>query len=95
MDQEEFEIEKIIGKCVINGEPHFRVRWKGYSEEQDTWESEQSLEPVKSFIDAYYQSLDQNPENSSIYILNYLQIPIMKILKSPDLNKTTFQHQIN
>jgi len=37
--EEEFEVEKIINKRTVRGKKKFLVRWKGYTVEEDTWES--------------------------------------------------------
>ena len=39
-------VEKLVGERVINGVTHFRVRWRGYSAKQDTWEPETNLPPL-------------------------------------------------
>jgi hypothetical protein len=34
-------VEKLLGKCKINGKRHFKVKWEGYS--RTTWELEENL----------------------------------------------------
>jgi len=36
---EEYEVEKIVGKKRIKGKNYYKVRWKGYDAENDTWQS--------------------------------------------------------
>ena len=43
VDDEHYEIEKILDKRVRNGVTEYLIRWKGYTEEYDTWEPEQNL----------------------------------------------------
>jgi hypothetical protein len=43
VDDEHYEIEKILDKRVRNGVTECLIRWKGYTEEYDTWEPEQNL----------------------------------------------------
>lgn len=42
VDDEHYEIEKILDKRVRNGVTECLIRWKGYTEEYDTWEPEQT-----------------------------------------------------
>lgn len=38
-----YEVEKVIDSKMIRGEKHFQIRWKGYTEKDDTWEHTSSL----------------------------------------------------
>lgn len=38
-----FKVEKIVDQRTIKGRRQFLVRWKGYTEEADTWEQEKEL----------------------------------------------------
>ena len=42
-DQEEFELESVVGKRVVRGQPQYLVRWKGYGQFDDTWEPASNL----------------------------------------------------
>lgn len=37
-EENEFEIEKVIGKRIRNGTIQYRVKWKGYDVADSTWE---------------------------------------------------------
>lgn len=51
---DEFEVSAIVDhKCVRKGSLQFRVRWKFYSEEDDTWESEENLLSAPKIVEAY------------------------------------------
>jgi hypothetical protein len=39
LSTKEYEVEKIVGERKHKGKPQYRVRWKGYDAEHDTWQS--------------------------------------------------------
>jgi len=40
---EEYEVEKIVGEKRSKGKNYYKVRWKGYDAENDTWQSARDL----------------------------------------------------
>jgi len=56
---EEFEVEKILNKRVIQGKEKFLVRWKGYMVEGDTWESRENLENVKEVVEEFEREYEE------------------------------------
>jgi hypothetical protein len=36
--EKEYEIEKIVYSKIVDGERMYRIRWKGFTEQDDTWE---------------------------------------------------------
>ncbi|XP_020798015.1 heterochromatin protein 1 isoform X2 [Drosophila serrata] len=42
-EQEEYEVEAIVGHKTMRGASYFLVRWKGYNKDFDTWELEGKL----------------------------------------------------
>lgn len=55
-EEEEYEVEKIVDmKTDKKGKKEFRIRWKGYGEDQDTWETENNLS-CKDLIDSFMAS---------------------------------------
>ncbi|XP_045198058.2 M-phase phosphoprotein 8-like [Mercenaria mercenaria] len=52
-DEELFEVDKIIGKSKIKGSIVYKVRWKGYGPEDDTWEPRENLESCQDLIEEY------------------------------------------
>ena len=51
--EEEFEVEKILNKRVVQGKEKFLVRWKGYMAEGDTWESRENLGNAKELVEEF------------------------------------------
>lgn len=42
-DDEGWEVEAIVGHRMKNGRRHYRVRWKNYTADDDTWQVEDDL----------------------------------------------------
>jgi hypothetical protein len=40
---EEYEVEKIVDKRTKNGVTEYLVKWKGYEEDENTWEPTKHL----------------------------------------------------
>jgi transposase InsO family protein len=53
-EPEEFEVSKILELVMINGEPHYKIRWKGYSLKDATVEPRTTLlEDVPKMVRAF------------------------------------------
>ena len=55
--QEEWEVEKILDSQQRYGKNKFLVRWKEYSQGDDTWEPEENLHNASEKLQKYLQSL--------------------------------------
>uniref|UniRef100_A0A3Q3DKQ0 M-phase phosphoprotein 8 n=1 Tax=Hippocampus comes TaxID=109280 RepID=A0A3Q3DKQ0_HIPCM len=67
-DEEEnvYEVERIIDMRVEEGEVLYRVRWKGYCSDDDTWEPEGHLEDCREVLLAYKKAtieIKKEPED--------------------------------
>ncbi|OHT08518.1 hypothetical protein TRFO_22940 [Tritrichomonas foetus] len=58
-DDHEYEVEKIIDHKMIDGKIFFKIRWKGYTENEDTWEKNDDLKCIE-VIDEYMKAQSQN-----------------------------------
>ena len=50
---QEFEVESIIDKVVKNGSAKYRVRWKGFGPEEDSWEPAENLESAVELLNSF------------------------------------------
>ncbi|KAL7939175.1 hypothetical protein V8C35DRAFT_285911 [Trichoderma chlorosporum] len=53
--RKEWEVEKIVGSRIDEAtmEHFFRVKWKGFSDKDNTWEPKKNLANCKSLVEAY------------------------------------------
>jgi len=60
-EESEYEVEKLVDKRVVgrgsNKSIQYLVRWKGYGEADDTWESVKNLGNVLSKVGAFEKAL--------------------------------------
>jgi hypothetical protein len=54
-EDEEYEVEKILGRESVNGEIYYLVNWKGYPPEENTWEPVRHLN-CQEKIQEYHQA---------------------------------------
>ncbi len=47
---EDYDVEKIVNKKIVNGKLFYFVKWEGYSDEDNTWEPAKNLSHLDILI---------------------------------------------
>jgi len=55
-------VEKILNKRTVWGKEKFLVRWKGYTAEEDTWESRENLGNAKELVEEFEKEYGKEVE---------------------------------
>lgn len=50
-----FEVERITGKKKVGSSVQYRVRWKGFGPEEDTWEPARNLKNLQEMLAKFEQ----------------------------------------
>ncbi|XP_022084680.1 chromobox protein homolog 1-like [Acanthaster planci] len=58
-DEEEYQVEKVLGKRIKGGQVEYLLKWKGYPDDQNTWEPETNLD-CPELIQIYEDSVKQS-----------------------------------
>ena len=53
---EEYEVEAILDSKMIRGKPHFLVKWKGYGDHDNTWQTEEDLRNSQDLLASFQTS---------------------------------------
>uniref|UniRef100_A0A1B6LRT6 Chromo domain-containing protein n=1 Tax=Graphocephala atropunctata TaxID=36148 RepID=A0A1B6LRT6_9HEMI len=53
-EEESYEVDEVVGVRMKNGKKEFKIRWKGYKANEDTWEPEAHLS-CQDLIKAYIE----------------------------------------
>jgi hypothetical protein len=58
--EENYEPEQILDKDKINGKTHYLVKWKGYSEDDNTWEPTKNLKGAPQLLKQFHKTRRQH-----------------------------------
>merc|ERR1712223_344046 len=61
---EEFVVEKVLDKRTNKGKVQYHIKWKGYSNDDNTWEEVETLD-CKKLIEEFEKNLKKESKNSS------------------------------
>lgn len=59
VDEEIFEVEQILSKKIEKGVTKYRVRWKGYTAADDSWEPVDNLGMVMDMVEEYEKEQEE------------------------------------
>jgi hypothetical protein len=62
--EDEYEVEKILDSKRIRNKLVYQVKWVGYSEEENTWESPANLTHADDIIAEFYWEHPEKPSPS-------------------------------
>ena len=60
--EEEYEIEKILKSRIYRGRVQYLIKWKGYSDAENTWQSLQDLEHSKETWEQFHKDHPSEPK---------------------------------
>ncbi len=63
IDTKEYEVEKIIKKRKLrNGKEEYLIKWKGYKENESTWEPKSNLKNAKNALKEFESLFNKKKE---------------------------------
>ena len=92
-----FEVEKILGKKTREGTIYYKIKWKGFSLNESTWEPKHNLALASRLVKNYERKLLQEKRNriSNKQKQNQVKKETTKVIsiKSDDENSTEMSNQ--
>ena len=71
--QQVYEVKKIVAHRLLrNGNYEYRVNWKGYTEEDDTWEPEEHLDGAERKLNTYWKGR-REVQRANWFVKKYAQ----------------------
>ncbi|KAI1715974.1 chromo (CHRromatin organization MOdifier) domain-containing protein [Ditylenchus destructor] len=57
-----YEVERILDMKMVRNKRKFLIRWKGYGEDEDSWEPQENLDGANEIVATYLKELDNKPK---------------------------------
>ncbi|XP_075418985.1 M-phase phosphoprotein 8-like [Tenrec ecaudatus] len=73
-DEDVFEVEKILDMTTEGGKVFYKVRWKGYTSHDDTWEPEVHLENCKEVLLDFRKTIADNKAKPVSWFIERLSL---------------------
>ncbi|GCB70130.1 hypothetical protein scyTo_0008507 [Scyliorhinus torazame] len=61
-EEEGYEVEQVLDRCVVRGRVEFLIKWKGFSESDNMWEPEKNLD-CPELIGKFLKMYNKDKEN--------------------------------
>ncbi|KAI8062552.1 hypothetical protein BC940DRAFT_370146 [Gongronella butleri] len=73
MQDDEYEVKRIVGRNTVDGVVFFLIEWEGYDETENTWEKEENLLGNEELIDVFVKAYKEEHPYGKLGELKYRQ----------------------
>lgn len=78
--EEEFEVEKVLDSRVYRGRVQYLIKWKGYSESDNTWEPVRHLIHTKKLLDKFHLDHPDAPQPISLHNAKPIDLQFHRVI---------------